>query len=548
MEHERFTPCELLIDIPCYTPEASAVDARDCNRVVCALAQLNQHNLTLSSLLGHLPGMAFRRALPIPGKFEYVSAGCLDITGIAAERLCTDATLWEDSIHTDFREGVKAIIERAIAQHHPYLAIYKIHDARGNEAWVWEQGKAIYASTGEPQALEGYVASLTATPNGQLDAALLNEQLSQIVHNSDHAFWITSIKNNQIVYISPAFEEIWGIERSLLLENPALWLDAVEPRHRRNVELAQAVDFNYYGKKTVTIEYQIRRPDGEERWVRARFSPLFDREGNCLGRGGTATDITEEKRLAQLCESANRKLEEDLQRRQQQLEILAREKSQLDKLAATAQMAAGIAHEINNPLAGIKNAVTLMKSAIPSEHPYQRYASMAERELERLAAITRQMYQLYQPNREPYRTIQLDRLVEDTLALCHPELKLRNLRTHVQYDPQQIRLNLPESDIRQMLMNIVRNAIDASPQGADIHLRCRHHQNTLQMAVHNTGTAIAPGLKEKIFEPFFTTKNGKDKGMGLGLTVSHSLATQHGGEIRVESSEQETVFTIVLPV
>ncbi len=221
-----------------------------------------------------------------------------------------------------------------------------------------------------------------------------------------------------------------------------------------------------------------------------------------------------------------------------------------EKLAATGRIAARVAHEINNPLAGIKNSFLLLKDAIGPEHRYFSYVARIENEIARIARIVRQMFDLCRPEELSLDEIDLVATIHDVVALLGTIAPQRNVTIEVSTAGLQQRLQLPEDSIRQVLYNIVINAIEASPEGGRVRIDAGVVDGSLWLDVRDDGAGIPPEVRAHVYEPFFTTKRGTGAaGLGLGLSISRGIVEWLGGTLDFEvCNGQGTLFRVVLPV
>ena len=258
-------------------------------------------------------------------------------------------------------------------------------------------------------------------------------------------------------------------------------------------------------------------------------------------------DITERRRAEEELKKHEERLEELVRERTQKIRELERQRTEIEKLAAAGLIAARIAHEINNPLAGIKNSFLLVKDAIPQDHRYYQYVGRIETEINRVARIVRQMFDVYRPEQEIKKEFSVDKTVYEVVALLEAAWQENNIT--IKIDSKPITMEMPEGLLRQVLYNIFLNAIEASPQGGVVKIMTEVDNEILTLLISDQGVGIPLEVQPRIFEPFFTSKDGSRKGLGLGLSVSKDIAKKLGGDIGFESEPGKgTLFRIILPL
>jgi signal transduction histidine kinase len=235
-------------------------------------------------------------------------------------------------------------------------------------------------------------------------------------------------------------------------------------------------------------------------------------------------------------------------RRVEQLKV-ERRMLEIEKFAAAGRLAATIAHEVNNPMEAIKNAIYLLADAV--EPDAQPVYDILKSETERVARIVRQMLGLYR-NNEQVKPINVNTLVEDTLLLLNRQLQRSNVEvvTNLRELPDAV---VAADQLRQVLSNLVINAKDSMAEGGKLQVRTRHVRTSrefplgsIRIIVADTGAGIPRDLLASIFEPFVTTKG--EKGTGLGLWIVRGIIGNHGGKISVRSKTGKgTIFKIELP-
>ena len=270
-------------------------------------------------------------------------------------------------------------------------------------------------------------------------------------------------------------------------------------------------------------ELEVELPSGRRINIWGSASPLWDAKGNVRGCVGAFLDVTEHKRAE---------------------EALIRS----EKLASVGRMAATVAHEINNPLEAITNCIYLVNINPKLPLDVKPHLQVAERELQRVAHLTRQTLGFYRDNAKP-TALDIRSLVDEVVELYRPKLKFKEIRLVVKHG-RPAKTVVIASEIRQVISNLLTNAIDASRPQTTIAVRTS--QLTLggclctRVTVADMGTGISPVHRNAIFTPFFTTKAAV--GTGLGLWVSSQIVQKHNGSLRLRSAEERgTVFSVFLP-
>lgn len=209
-----------------------------------------------------------------------------------------------------------------------------------------------------------------------------------------------------------------------------------------------------------------------------------------------------------------------------------------EKLVATGRMAARIAHEINNPLAGIAGALQLIRMDTDPASPAFRYVAMVDREISRISNIVRQMYGLYRQDQEPAHVVDLIPVLGEIAILMNVEARQKNVEIEVMPGAPQL-ARVQEQNLRQVLLNIVRNAIEASPEGGRINLYVERSDHRVDIVVVDEGPGIKAENSERVFEPFFTSKSSTEgRGLGLGLSISDALVRGMGGRIELKNRQE----------
>jgi PAS domain S-box-containing protein len=283
-------------------------------------------------------------------------------------------------------------------------------------------------------------------------------------------------------------------------------------------------------------ENSILTRSGEERIIAWHNTTLIDEKCHIVGTLSSGEDITKRKQT-----------EEELIRS--------------ERLACLGQLAASVAHEVNNPLAGILVYVKLLlkkykEKKLQTGNTEEQLLKM-EKELDRTTRIIRNLLDFARQSEPAIRPVEINKVVEAALLLVGHQIGLENIKLEKELD-SELPLVLADFDkIQQVLINIIMNGIQAMPDGGSLTISSSVAKNvkinqflkdTVRIDIKDTGVGIPKENLRKLFTPFFTTKE-KGKGVGLGLPVVHGIIEQHKGKIEVESEpDVGTTFTIYLEV
>ncbi|HIC91212.1 MAG TPA: GAF domain-containing protein [Syntrophaceae bacterium] len=222
-----------------------------------------------------------------------------------------------------------------------------------------------------------------------------------------------------------------------------------------------------------------------------------------------------------------------------------------DKLASLGTLTAGLAHEIKNPLVAIKTFIQLLPERFEDEEFRNYFLNVASGEVDRLSDLVNALLDFSRPSQPSFQTGNVNEIMDSVVLLLENEVKRKNIKIKRRYSSDLPAVMLDPEQIKQVFLNIMLNAAEATPENGVLTVETRHldkdrGQEFIQVEIRDTGRGIPKDNLERIFEPFFTTK---DSGSGLGLAVSHHIVQEHQGYIEVESEVgMGTSFYINLPV
>ena len=253
--------------------------------------------------------------------------------------------------------------------------------------------------------------------------------------------------------------------------------------------------------------------------------------GLLIGRQRRLTD--EARHAATTLEHTN----EELRASHQQL-------SRAERLSALGELAAGLAHELRNPVAAIKGAIDILASRAPADTPEAEFTAVAGRELSRLDDLLDEFLAYARPQAPVLRDTDLGPLVTHIVALLQTEAARRGVNLHADVEPVA-HVVADTSQLTQVLLNALLNSLQASPPGSTVRVVTRERPDMVEIAVEDEGSGLSPEAVARAFEPFFTTK---PSGSGLGLAIAHRIVTAHRGTIAVAPRlPRGTLVTIAIP-
>jgi PAS domain S-box-containing protein len=458
------------------------------------------------------------------GAFEWsVESGEVMLSG-GAERLVADARGFWAAVHPEDRERLRELLFGAALDGRRIEVECRMSGSSGVR-WYALRGEPFRGHSGEVTHITGSLIDVTARKLAEAELrrqALLFESLMDAVMVLDF--------QGQIIDWNRRAEAMFGWTKSEVLGKRAG--DVLFPDRSDEVATTLATAANEDGR--VTNEITLRRKDGREVAAELVGVPLRDPSGRHVADIAIYRDVSERKSL-------------------QARLLLA------DRMAALGTLAAGVAHEINNPLAFVLGNLVFLEDELPraaAESPKTEDLVAALREArtgaERIRATVRDLLNLAR-NRdaEAVSEVDVNALVEFAVKMAEPQLRHR-ARVVKRLGPVPA-VAAPESRLGQVFLNLVINAAQAVPEGDaagnEVRVTTRHDAETGMVVVEvaDTGVGIAPEDRQRIFDPFFTTKP-VGVGTGLGLSISHSIVASLGGEIRVDSSRGKgSTFQVVLP-
>lgn len=266
------------------------------------------------------------------------------------------------------------------------------------------------------------------------------------------------------------------------------------------------------------------------------------------GEYGTEVDMRKSNdEIGLLAESFNdmsRKMALDIENLKQMNEQLMRS----DKLAAMGTLAAGVAHEVNNPLASISSLIQMMRSRDGSDAETREQLELISAQIERISRVTRDLTDFARSRPAARRMVDINAVIESALRLANFDKSFQTLHTKLELDAELAQTFADQDQLQQVFLNLFLNARDAMPEGGELSVSTSMARDSIAIVIDDTGTGIDRDIAKHIFDPFYTTKPA-GKGTGLGLAVCYGIVTAHDGTIEIHDRENAgTRVKIVIPL
>ncbi len=315
-----------------------------------------------------------------------------------------------------------------------------------------------------------------------------------------------------IKFVSPSVQSMLGYSPSEL--EGKVYTLFVHPEDFKRILVAGMPE----GEQVCSLTYRIKRKDGVYIWVSSQISVIRHPETNEPFEIFSVTSDV----------SAKNKAEHFI--------------LEYEKLNVVGQLAAGIAHEIKNPLTSLKGFIQLMKTGRELNHSY---LAIMEEEIRRMEAVSKELMLMTKPHKSDFKSFDLNNLIDHAITLLMAEAAKKCVEITKKTTLEDGMFLCDGNKIKQVLINLLMNAIEAMEMPGEITIEIAKTDRNVTISIADTGKGIPAGDLDKIGKPFFTTK---ENGNGLGLMICYKIIEEHEGKITVQSSSEGTRFTIHLPI
>jgi diguanylate cyclase (GGDEF)-like protein/PAS domain S-box-containing protein len=457
------------------------------------------------------------------GEVEFINRAYRDYFNISTEDIRPQK--WSLRIHPDDSAAFASAFDIAVSKHEPFKAEARVCRSDGQWRSLGAYAEPRLSNAGAFLGHVGLCADITQRKTAELALQTSEAKFRQLADNIHEVFWMTNAESNEILYISPAYEKIWGRTCASLYASPLDWMNSIHPDDRAHAE--ESFIRQTHGDILDSV-FRIVTPDGAEKWIRDRACPIRDEHGQLIRIAGVAEDITERKHH-----------DEEMIRALEGAGAANRAKS---------RFLANMSHEIRTPMNGVigMNQLLLQTSLTTEQRRYVEVAQSSGRALLTLIDAILDLSKI-EAGKVVLENLnfELTRIVEDVVDLARVQASAKGLKFE-----SRISSRCPKSmcgdalRLRQVLTNLCANAIKFTQQGTvtiDVALEgLSEVAAAVRFSVADTGIGIRADLVPTLFSPFVqadSTTTRRFGGTGLGLAISKQLVELMGGTIGVFSRE-----------
>lgn len=442
---------------------------------------------------------------------------------------------WRNRIHPDDRERIlQSMPPPVIDGGQQWILEYRLRRNDGTYAHVYDRGFVIFDAEGEPVRMVGSLMDISQLKLTEEKLRESEERFRLAAKATHDALWDWDLHKGE-VWRSEGFQNLFGYAAEDVGGDFDWWVARIHPDDVDEV-LAQIPLPGVSTSAQCAFEYRFRRQDGTYADVFDRGFVMYSPEGKPVRMIGTIMDISERRRAEEVAHMQRAEL------------------AHIARVSTMGEIATGLAHELNQPLAAISNYAASCAQAMAGRTPgsdekvlswIEKIATNTDRAgqmIRRLRSFTRKS--------EPRRsTVEVNELIDEVIDLLEAETRLQNIRVRWE-SAAPIHATVDRVQVQQVLVNLLRNAyeamIDNAPEERHVVIATSLSRSKVEISVEDAGEGIAAENIERVFDAFFTSK---PNGVGIGLAISRSIVEDHGGRLWVNSNPDRGVtFRFTLPL
>ncbi|MBP1934707.1 PAS domain-containing sensor histidine kinase [Ammoniphilus resinae] len=371
-------------------------------------------------------------------------------------------------------------------------------------------------SSGEVIGITGICRDVTPRKKAESTLQAKTQQLESFIETNEDTILVFNV-HGTVQRANRAFERTFGWSKEEIIGVELDDLPMVPAGYRS--EVRQYSEEVKAGRSLHGIEFILLRKDGVQLNVMVNLSPIYDGSGKVDGWASTIRDLTQWKKS------------------QEMLQLT-------EKLSVAGQLAAGIAHEIRNPITAIKGFVQLMQSGMEDK---KEYLDIMTSEIERIEQILSELLMLAKPQVSKFVRKDISLLLDQVVTLLSTQAILNDVEIVKDFEATMAFIECDENQIKQVFINYIKNAIDAMPSGGRLIIRTEKiDSKQMSISFCDNGVGMPEEVLAKLGQPFFTTK---EKGTGLGFMISRKIIENHAGDVKIMSKVNNgTTIQVILPV
>ena len=450
---------------------------------------------------------------------DFVSDGCFALCGYQRHEIESQSVLWGDFTHPDMLDYVDRTVREAADRGEPFEVEYRIIHRDGSEKWVWERGRVVDHRSDGVAILEGFITDIT--DRKLAEAALVRaEAYAQAIVESAVDAIITVDDQGAIESFNQAASAMFGYR-----------VDEVRGQHCRKL-----VAIEYYGEFDRFFQRGRRPADEPTAKVELNGSDRQGRKFPIVLSMREIIDVAEHKYVILIRDlTEQRETEREVR---EQRDMLAH----VDRLNTLGEMAAGIAHEINQPLTAIsmyaQSSLRFLHRDQPELQRLEDALARLSQQAHRAGAVIERMQEMTRPHQSRQQPIDARRLLNEIRELAEVEAQIRNFIIVLRHDDKLPRVVCDAIQVQQVILNLLRNGMESMRSkgcnpGSKIVLQARRKQDRLRISIIDSGLGIPPDLARMLYQPFTSTK---ESGMGLGLSISRSIIAAHDSQLEFSNN------------
>ena len=457
---------------------------------------------------------------PPDGSLDFFNAQWLSFKGFTQEEMQGQG--WQRMLHPNDREWVIRAWRESVANGTPYEQEERHRGADGRYRWFLARGVPLRDSQGQIVRWYGTNTDIEDRKEAESRLRLVIDTLPSLV-------W-SKLPDGSVDFLNQRFLEYTGLS----LQEGLGWgwmFNTFHPEDRAEEEWRAA----FAAGEPFEKEARLRRADGAYRWFVVRAVPLRDELGRVVKWYGTTTDIEDRKRAEEALLEAQYKL------------------AQVTRTQALGELAAAIAHEVNQPLTAIVTNANFSLRQLKISNPNLDELRVAITEIvndgTRASAVISRIRALLVTGSSRRMEVEINEIIQEVITLLRNELTRNRVNLRSELAANLPRVQGDPVQLQQVLINLILNAIEAMRLSAEqprkLVIRSAKNSDGVLVQVQDSGPGIEPERAKRIFEPFFTTKT---EGIGMGLAISRSIIESHGGQLSLLSAFQGALFQFILPI